>query len=153
MISKKTKYGLKALIFLAQQPRNEPVLISELAMQEEIPKKFLEQILLDLKNHGILQSKKGKGGGYALSKPPSQIIMGQVIRILNGPLAPTLCVSQTAYQKCDECPDEKTCGVRMMMQDVREAMARVLDRMSLADVLGSVQMMKEEKGSPLMFSI
>lgn len=153
MISKKTKYGLRALIHLAQQPKNEPVLISELATQEGIPKKFLEQILLDLKNHGILQSKKGKGGGYALSKAPSQIMMGQIVRILSGPLAPTLCVSQTAYQKCEECPDEKTCGVRIMMKEVRDAMASVLDRMSLAEVVRDIQMMKEGKDSPIMFCI
>ncbi len=153
MISKKTKYGLRALIHLAQQPKNQPVLISELAMQEGIPKKFLEQILLDLKNHGILQSKKGKGGGYALSKAASQIMMGHIVRILNGPLAPTLCVSQTAYQRCEECPDEKTCGVRIMMKEVRDVMASVLDRRSLADIVMDIQIMKQGKDSPILFCI
>lgn len=153
MISKKTKYGLRALIFLAQRPDNSPVLISELSKQEGIPKKFLELILLELKNHGLLQSRKGKGGGYLLSKPSSQIMLGQVVRILNGPLAPILCVSQTAYQRCQECTDEKTCGVRLVMKDVRDAIAKVLDRTTLAEVVRGIQLVKGGDDSALMFSI
>jgi Rrf2 family protein len=135
MLSKKAKYALQALLQLAREIGQSPVLISELAQRERIPKKFLELILLDLKKHGILQSKKGKGGGYFLGKAPQAITMGQVIRILDGPLAPLPCVSQTAYMKCQECKDEKTCGIRMVMKEVRDETARILDGTTLADVL------------------
>ena len=135
MLSKKTKYGLKAITYLAKKFESKaPVLISKLAQDEKIPKKFLEQILLDLKNHGILESKKGKGGGYQLARHPAEIMLGQVIRILDGPLAPVSCVSQTAYKPCKECKDEHHCGIRLVMKDVREAMSNVLDKTSLADV-------------------
>ena len=135
MISRKTKYGLKALLYLARRYEQGPVLIADLAREENIPKKFLEAILLALKNNGMLQSRKGKGGGYYLGKSPKDISMGTVIRILEGPLAPVPCVSETAYAKCDECVDERTCGIRLMMKDVRDAMAKILDGTTLADVL------------------
>ena len=136
MIAKKTKYALTALIYLARKYHDAlPVLISDLAQEEKIPKKFLEFILLELKKNGILQSKKGKGGGYFLAKPPEQIILGKVIRILEGPLAPVPCVSQTAYQKCEDCRDENCCGIRVIMKDVRDAIANILDHTTLADVL------------------
>ena len=143
MISKKTKYALKGLLYLARKYDQGPVLISDLARDERIPKKFLELILLSLKNNGILQSKKGKGGGYYLGKPPKDISMGKVIRILEGPLAPVPCVSETAYAKCEECDDERTCGIRLMMKDVRDAMAKILDGTTLADVLERTE--KEEQ--------
>ena len=108
--------------------------------KENIPKKFLELILLDLKNHGILQSKKGKGGGYSLGRKPAAIKLGRVIRLLDGPLAPLPCVSQTAYVPCDECEDEKTCGIRIVMRDVRDAIANILDNTTLADVLQRVEL-------------
>ncbi len=139
MISNKTKYGLHALFSLSQKYNKGPVLIADLAQEERIPKKFLELILLDLKNHGILESKKGKGGGYQLARHPSEIKLGQVIRILDGPLAPVSCVSQTAYKKCKECKDEHHCGIRLVMKDVREAMANILDKTSLADVILKVK--------------
>ena len=136
MISKKTKYALKALITLAERYSSQrPVLISEIAEHDHLPKKFLELILLELKNKGILQSKKGKGGGYFLSQSPEKISLGGVIRILEGPLAPLPCVSQTAYRKCDECIDENSCGLRMVMREVRDATAQILDGTSLHDVL------------------
>ena len=135
MISKKTKYGLCALMCLAKKYKQEPVLISDLAKSEAIPKKFLESILLELKNKGILQSKKGKGGGYSLSRDPREIMIGQILRILGGPLAPVPCVSQSAYHPCEECCDEKTCGIRIVMKEVRDAMADILDKTSLADIL------------------
>ena len=134
MISNKTKYGLHALMNLSEKYNKGPVLIADLAHEERIPKKFLELILLDLKNNGILQSKKGKGGGYQLARDPSEVKIGQVIRILDGPLAPVSCVSQTAYKPCKECKDEHHCGIRLVMKDVREAMANILDKTSLADV-------------------
>ena len=135
MISKKTKYGLQALIHLAKNYGEGTVLIADLAEEERIPKKFLEAILLELRNKGILQSKKGKGGGYALGRPPKEIMIGQVIRILDGPLAPVSCVSHTAYRKCEECKDESTCGIKMVMKDVRDAMAEILDKTSLLDIV------------------
>jgi Rrf2 family protein len=131
MLTRKSKYGLKALLVLAEEMDRGPMLISELADRHRMPKKFLEAILLDLKRHGLLHSKKGKGGGYFLSRDPSQITLGQVIRILDGPLALIPCVSQTAYVKCEECVDEETCGIRLAMKEVRDATAQILDNTSL----------------------
>ena len=131
----KAKYGLRALAALAKEHGNGPILISDIASTESIPHKFLELILLDLKRKGILQSKRGKGGGYALSRPPSSISVGEVIRALDGPLALLPCVSQTAYQRCDECVDEVTCGIRHVMKEVRDATATILDGTTLEDLL------------------
>ena len=147
MLSKKAKYALQALIVLAREDHQKPVLISSLAQRDRIPKKFLELILLELKNHGILQSKKGKGGGYFLGKPPEEITMGQVIRILDGPLAPLPCVSQTAYMKCQECQDEKTCSIRLVMKEVRDATAAILDGTTLADMMNQTIYSFENNGS------
>jgi Rrf2 family protein len=138
VISKKTKYALKALTRLALDEGKGPMLIAELAEREGIPKKFLEAILLELKNHGVLHSKKGKGGGYTLAKPAEAIMVGSIIRILEGPLAPLPCVSQTAYRRCEECPDEATCGVRIVMKEVADATAKILDHTSLADMCRQV---------------
>jgi len=135
MISRKTKYGLQSLIYLSKKYGKGPVLIAELAKKERIPKKFLESILLDLKNKGILQSKKGKGGGYALARSPHEISVGEVVRILEGPLAPVPCVSHTAYRKCEECKDEHTCEIRTVMKQVRDAIANILDNTTLSDLL------------------
>ncbi len=145
MLSKKAKYGLRALLFLAKEYGQGPVLISEISQREGIPKKFLELILLDLKNKGVLQSKKGKGGGYFLSKAPQAVTIGHVIRALDGPLAPLPCVSQTAYMKCEECKDEMTCGIRSVMKEVRDATAEILDGTSLGEVLERVE--RISKGS------
>lgn len=145
MISKKTKYGLNALIYLAKEYQKGPVLISDIVKAEKMPQKFLEHILLSLKNQGILESKRGKGGGYLLGKDPKNIKLGQVIRILEGPLAPVPCVSQTAYHKCEECKDESCCGIRFVMKDVRDAIANILDRTSLADVLKRVESITEKE--------
>lgn len=134
MLSKKSKYGLKALLVLAQEANRGPVLISELAARDGIPKKFLEAILLELKRHGVVQSRKGKGGGYFLRRKPADITFGEVIRVLEGPLAAVPCVSQMAYMTCAECVDEPTCGVRLAMKEVRDATARILDNTTLAGV-------------------
>ena len=134
MLSRKSKYGLKALLVLAQESGRGPVLISALSEREAIPKKFLEAILLELKRHGIVHSKKGKGGGYFLRRKPSEITFGQVIRVLEGPLALVPCVSQMAYMKCAECVEEGTCGVRLAMKEVRDATAEILDNTTLSDV-------------------
>lgn len=130
----KSKYGLKALLVLAREESRRPVLISELADRDGLPKKFLETILLELKHRGLVQSKKGKGGGYFLSRKPTEITFGEVIRVLEGPLAAVPCVSQTAYMKCVECIDEQSCGVRIAMKEVRDAAARILDHTTLADI-------------------
>jgi Rrf2 family protein len=134
LLSRKSKYGLKALLLLAEKPDRGPVLIAELAEREALPRKFLEAILVDLKRHGIVESRKGKGGGYALVRRPEEVTFGEVIRVLEGPLALVPCVSQTAYRPCAECVDEATCGVRLAMQRVREATAEILDGTTLADI-------------------
>src|SRR5580704_16368933 len=138
-ISKRTQYGLKAILALGRRYRMGPVLIATLSKEECIPLKFLELILLDLKTHGLLESKKGKGGGYSLSRPPSTITIGSVIRIMEGPLAPLPCASETAFKPCEECSDVETCGTRIIMRQVRDAMAAVLDQTTLADLLKRVE--------------
>ncbi len=144
MISKKTKYALNSLVYLAKNNGKGPILINDLAKSEGLPRKFLEAILLELKNKGFLQSRRGKTGGYLLGKPPEKIILGDVIRVLEGPLAPVSCVSQTAYQKCEECKDENCCGIRIVMKDVRDAIANILDKTSLADVLKRIENTREK---------
>ncbi len=134
-ISKRTQYGLKAMLALGKRYRNGPVLIATISKEESIPLKFLEIILLDLKGHGVLESKKGKGGGYHLSRPPSTITIGSVIRMMEGPLAPLPCASETAFKPCAECTDVETCGTRIIMRQVRDAMAEVLDKTTLADLI------------------
>jgi len=153
MISKKTKYGLKALIYLARQYDQGPILIADLARDERIPKKFLEAILLALKNNGILHSKKGKGGGYYLARHPKSITFGQAIRVMEGPLAPVPCVSETSYATCTECDNEATCGIRLVMKDVRNAMADILDGTSLQDALERIDHAKEAEKGVLNFCI
>lgn len=136
-LSKRGEYGLRAMIMLAGTPHpNAPlplVQIKEISEREKISGKFLEQILLMLKNAGLLHSKMGVGGGYYLAKPPAEITLGQIFRVLDGPVAPTKCVSQMAYEPCG-CPDEQTCGLRLVMGEVRNAIAQILDNTSLADV-------------------
>lgn len=139
MLSKKADYALRALLLLARNYGRGPVLISDLAEEEKIPKKFLELILLELRNQGFLQSKKGKGGGYSLRKPPEAITFGEVIRVIDGPLAPIPCVSERAYQKCELRNNEATCAVRIVMKQVRNAIARILDNITLADALKLVE--------------
>lgn len=151
MISKKTKYALKALIYLGKEYDKGPILIADLAREEKIPKKFLELILLALKNNGLLHSRKGKGGGYYLIKHPRLIPMGKVIRILEGPLAPVPCVSETAYAKCEECINEDACGVRLLMKRVRDAVAHIYDGTTLADLLEEVSL--AEDGAIFNYSI
>ena len=140
MLSRKSKYGLKALLTLARERSRGPILISELAERDAIPKKFLEAILLELKRHGVVDSRKGKGGGYFLRRPPEEVTFGAVIRLLEGPLAAVPCVSQTAYMKCAECVDETTCGVRVAMKEVRDATAKILDHTTLADINGRLKL-------------
>lgn len=135
MISKKAKYALKALKVLAENFDKGPLLISYISEQEQIPKKFLEAILLELRNQGMLQSQKGKGGGYQLRQHPSQITFAKVIRIIDGPIAPALCVSLHFYGKCDDCQNEETCKLRNILADWRDANLAVLEKKTLADLL------------------
>ena len=134
MLSKKTKYGLKALIYIAKHEGSEPVLISEISDNERIPKKFLEAILLDLKKFGILGSKKGKGGGYYLLKDPKEITAATLIRVLDGPLAMLPCVSLNYYEKCDDCPDEAKCNLNKFLAQVRDNTLNILQQRSLHDL-------------------
>jgi Rrf2 family protein len=135
-LSKRGEYALRALINLGiAQELGRPMLrIRELSEHENMPTKFLEQILAQLKAAGYLDSKRGKRGGYSLRKPMQQIPIGEVVRLIDGPLAPIPCVSQTAYDPCS-CPDENHCGLRILMMDVRNAIANILDRHTLADVV------------------
>jgi Rrf2 family protein len=152
MLTHKSKYALKALLVLTKEFGQGPVLISEIAWREEIPRKFLELILLELKNEGLLRSKKGKGGGYFLARPPHTIHVGDVLRALDGPIALTSCVSQTGYRRCEECIDERTCGVRLVMKEVRDATAKILDATSLTDISRRVEIAGWGKGA-LTYSI
>jgi Rrf2 family protein len=144
-LSKRGEYGLRAMIMLATPgpDGHSPVLlIREISERERIPAKFLEQILLTLKNAGMLHSKMGVGGGYHLAKPASKISLGHIVRVLDGPLAPVKCVSQLAYEPCG-CPDEETCGLRLAMGDVRNAIADILDGTSLENVTKRVETVRE----------
>jgi Rrf2 family protein len=132
MLSNKSKYALKALMHLATY--EGPCLAADIAAQNRIPRKFLDAILLELRNAGILTSKKGKGGGYHLARPPEKITTGQIIRILDGSLAPIACASRTAYRRCMDCPDEEACQIRDLMIDVRDSLALILDRTSIASL-------------------
>ncbi|MEL6483974.1 MAG: Rrf2 family transcriptional regulator [Bacteroidota bacterium] len=135
MLSKKTKYGLKALTYLASIDTKEPVQISEIAKHENISQKFLESILLTLRRNGFLGSKKGKGGGYYLIKKPEEIQMTAVMRVLEGPIAMVPCVSLNFYEKCDDCPDENTCAVNRLMLQVRDGALEVYRNNTLADLI------------------
>jgi Rrf2 family protein len=152
-LSKKGEYALRSLINLgiAGEVGRSLVQASELAESEQLPVKFLEQILQALKEAGFVVSARGKFGGYRLAKPASQIKIGEVIRLIDGPLAPIGCVSQTAYAKCT-CPDEEHCGLRMLMLDVRNAIAGILDRYTLADVVEITLRKLRRDNLPLPFS-
>jgi Rrf2 family protein len=135
MLSKKTKYGLKALSYLASQKDRQPVPIAEVAKNENISQKFLESILLTLRKSGLLGSKKGKGGGYYLIKQPKDILLTDVMRILEGPIAMVPCVSLNFYEKCDDCPDENTCAVHKLMLQVRDSALKIYRNNTLADLI------------------
>lgn len=152
-LSRKARYALRALYALTADEARGPVLIADLADREHIPRKFLEAILLELKNAGILRSKKGKGGGYALARSPEQITMGQVIRTIDGPLAPLPCASERAYVKCEECTDDATCGTRQVMKKVRDAVAAILDSTTLADVHAQIARARASTSSTVTYSI
>ena len=135
MLSKKTKYGLKALSYMARQDDKLPVQIATIAKSENISLKFLESILLTLRKSGFLGSKKGKGGGYYLLKEPQDIMIAPIMRILEGPIAMVPCVSLNFYEKCDDCPDENACAVHNLMIEVRDSTLNIFNNTSLADLI------------------
>ncbi len=134
MLSKKTKYGIKALTFLAKQDDRSPVQIATISESENISLKFLESILLTLRKNGLLGSKKGKGGGYYLLKEPKDIQMTTVMRILEGPIAMIPCVSLNFYEKCEDCPDEDVCAVNKLMIQVRDSSLKIFRNTTLLDL-------------------
>jgi Rrf2 family protein len=152
-LSKKGEYALRTMINLgiAAEVGRELVQLTELADSEQLPVKFLEQIMKTLKGAGLVTSERGKFGGYRLAKPARKIPIGAVVRLIDGPLAPIGCVSKTAYEKCT-CPDEAHCGLRMLMLDVRNAIAGILDRYTLADVVGVTLLKLRRDRLPLPFA-
>jgi Rrf2 family protein len=152
-LSKRSEYALRALIDLGiARELGRPILqVTELAAKEKLPIKFLEQIFMQLKAAGYVASRRGKLGGYSLARPMDGIKFGEVIRVIDGPLAPIRCVSQTCYERCT-CPDEAHCGLRMLMLDVRNAISRILDRYTLADIVEiTLRKMRRDK-VPLVFA-
>lgn len=135
MLSKKTKYAIRALIALGEQFGGESMNILSISQKEKIPKKFLEQILLEMRNAGFLFSKKGAGGGYSLLKNPDDINLVQVMRLTGGPIAQLPCVSLNFYQKCDECKEEATCGIRDTFMSVRDATLKILSETTIGDLI------------------
>ena len=133
MITMKAKYAIKALAYLGASAPETPVMISQIAESEGIPHKFLEVILRELRQHGLVTSKRGRFGGYLLSRRAQDINIAEIIRIADGPIAPVSCLSKTSYRRCDECKDEATCGVRLILLDAYEASLRVLEAATLAD--------------------
>ena len=134
MLSKKSQYAFKALTYLADRYEKGPVLIAEIAKKKKIPLKFLENILLELKKEGVLESKKGKGGGYFLASDPAKIKVASIIRLLDGPIAMLPCVSLYFYERCKNC-NEKSCGLHDMMLEVRDATLKILEHRSLNDLV------------------
>jgi Rrf2 family protein len=152
-LTKRGEYALRAMIDLgiAREAGRDVVQIAEIAERESIPIKFLEAILVQLKEHGYLDSKRGKGGGYFLAKPTDTITIGDVVRKIEGPLAPIGCVSQNFYEKCS-CPDEDHCGLRMLMFDVRNAISNILDQYTLAQVVEVTLRKMKRSGVALPFT-
>jgi Rrf2 family protein len=135
MISQKAKYALRALVALGRATPHS-LMIAEISRERAIPKKFLEQILLDLKRAGIVASRRGRAGGYVLLRPASEVTFGEVLRLIDGPIAPLPCLSRIAYRKCDDCVEEGACEIRRVFSRVAAATREVLDRTSLADAIG-----------------
>lgn len=134
MLSMKAKYALRALMVLARHDRRM-LQIKAIAKEADVPQKFLETILLEMKNQNIVDSKRGIFGGYFLNKPAETVMIGNLIRAIDGPLAPIRCASVSHYRKCEDCTDEATCEIRKLMREVRDAISNVLDKTSLADML------------------
>lgn len=142
MLSQKARYALRAMLHLAAQPREEAQQIADVAEAANVPRKFLEQILLDLKRRGLVHSIRGRHGGYQLGREPKDISFAEIIRLIDGPLALSPCASRTAYRRCEDCTDEATCAIRKSLIDVRNATAKILEQHSLADALADRRKMK-----------
>jgi Rrf2 family protein len=145
MLTAKGKYSLKALAYLAALGPQATAQAADVARANNIPKKFLDAILGELRNAGFVRSRKGPGGGYRLARSPRLIKIGQVIRTIDGPLAPIACASRTAYQRCRDCRNVKTCLVRLMMTEVRDAMADILDGMTIAEMVAQATRKKQAR--------
>jgi Rrf2 family protein len=135
MITQKAKYAFKALFHLATLPAGESLQIEEIAKGAGVPRKFLEHILLDLKKKGVVESRRGRAGGYVLLKQPSEMTIGDILRAVDGPIAPLPCISRTAYRRCDDCKDEKTCSVRRLFADTYSAMLLLWEGTTLEDAI------------------
>lgn len=145
MLSRRTKYAINALVYLACEGKNgKPVQISRIAESEHIPRKFLEAILLELRHAGILNSRKGKTGGYFLHKLPEEINIADVMRLFDGPIALLPCVAYKYYERCEECKDEETCGIRSVFSDVRNETVRMLKKATLAEIMKRSEQLKKE---------
>ncbi len=138
MLTQRSRYALRAMLFLADQSASVPTAMNRIASEANVPRKFLELILADLRDAGFLLSTRGKMGGYRLSRAPHMISLGEIIRVIEGPLALVPCVSRTAYRPCNDCKDEATCAIRLAMSRVRDETARILDGTSLADATATV---------------
>lgn len=134
MLSNRTKYAIKALLYIYRDKTEVPVHITDIAKSENIPQKFLELIMLDIKKTGAIDSKRGKGGGYFLTQDPEKILIGAIIRAFEGPIALLPCASNSNYKKCKDCTDEDLCSLRALMIEVREQTTHILDQTSLADL-------------------
>jgi Rrf2 family protein len=133
MLTNRAKYAIKALLHLARHRGEGTVQAQVIAREEQIPPKFLEVILLQLRNRGLIHSRVGKGGGHELAKDPAEVDLLTVVRAIDGPVAPLPCLSHTAYQRCDDCPDEAACGARRLLQEAHEVQVRQLSATTLAD--------------------
>jgi Rrf2 family protein len=154
-LSKKGEYAIRALVEIGFEVHQRPtnlIQISTVAQRTNIPEKFLEQILLALRNGGVLKSKRGVEGGYSLAKDAAEITLGEVIRLLDGPLAPIPCVSKTAYEPCS-CPDQESCGLHLAMKEVRDAISNILDHYTLARLIGEVQKRRHTRTTGWQFDI
>jgi len=153
MLTMKTRYALKALGILSERGPRQATLIADIAEREGIPRKFLEAILRELRQHGLLLAQRGRGGGYRLRKPPEEIALAEIIRALDGPLAPVPCLSSPAYERCPECKSEHACGVRLLLKDLHDATAGVLENMTLADLVRRTHEAAEGTSSSLRYAI
>lgn len=149
MLTKKGKYGLKAAVHLAGLTGEKPALVGDIATANDIPKKFLDTILGELRNAGIVRSRKGRGGGYMLARSADEIMVGDIVRALDGPVAPIGCASKNYYERCEDCPEEKSCPVYLVMLDVRRAITEVLDKRTLAEMRAQAE--KVHEGAAAVF--
>lgn len=143
MLSRRAKYALRALIFLAQNQGKGPIQIRDISEQLKISRKFLEAILLELRNGGILQSRKGKEGGYLLERSPDTITFGKIMRFIDGPFAGVPCIRRDGYVRCDDCPDERTCVIRCVMKEVRDATAKIVDQTTLDQLVSKAEQLAD----------